>query len=71
MGVTNLNERAKFAVALLEGKALTWWRGMIEPAGSAYRLDTIEWPELCTLLDNEFEDIDRELKLRRKIQNLR
>ena len=27
VGITNDNDRAKYAVGLLEGKALTWWRG--------------------------------------------
>ena len=67
MGVTNDNLQAKYAVALLEGKALTWWRGM---AGE-HSLDSLSWRDLCTYLEDEFQDIDRKLKLRRQIQGLR
>ena len=67
LGVTSGNMRAKYAVVLFEGKALTWWRGM---AGT-YTLDTLSWSDLCTLLEAEFQDIDREMKLRRRIQGLR
>ena len=59
--------RAKYAVSLLEGKALTWWRGM----ASTYTLGTLSWSDLCALLEAEFQDIDREMKLRRRIQGLR
>ena len=58
--------RAKYAVALFEGKALTWWSGM---AGT-YTLDTLSWSDLCTLLEAEFQDIDREMKLHCRIQGL-
>ena len=67
LGVTNGNMRAKYSVALFEGKALTWWRGM---AGT-YTLDMLSWSDLCALLEAEFQDVDREMKLRRRIQGLR
>ena len=67
LGVTNGNMHAKYAVALFEGKALTWWRGM---AGT-YMLDTLSWSDFCALLEAEFQDIDREMKLRHRIQGLR
>ena len=50
----------------LKCKALTWWRGM---AGT-YTLDTLSWSDLCALLEAEFQDIDREMKLLRRIQGL-
>ena len=67
LGVTNGNMHAKFAVALFEGKALTWWHGM---AGT-YKLDMLSWSDLYALLEAEFQDIDCEMKLRHRIQGLR
>ena len=67
MGVNNENLRAKYAMALFEGKALTWWCSM---AGE-HALDTLSWRDLCTYLEDEFQDIDHELKLRQQIQGLR
>ena len=54
-------------MALLEGKALTWWRGL----ANEHDIHTLSWHELCDLLESEFQDIDREMKLRRRIQGLR
>ena len=50
VGVNNENLQAKYAVALFEGKALTWWRGM---AGD-HALDSLSWRDLCTYLEDEF-----------------
>ena len=66
LGVTSGNMHANYAVALFEGKVLTWWHGM---AGT-YTLDTLSWSDLCALLEAEFQDIDHEMKLRRRIQGL-
>ena len=50
MGVNNENLQVKYAVALFEGKALTWWRGM---AGD-HALDSLSQRDLCTYLEDEF-----------------
>ena len=50
MGVNNENLQAKYAVALFEGKALTWWHGM---AGE-HALDSLSWRNICTYLEDEF-----------------
>ena len=50
VGVNNENLQAKYAVALFEGKALTWWCGM---AGD-HALDSLSWRDLCTYLEDEF-----------------
>ena len=50
VGVNNENLQAKYAVALFEGKALTWWHGM---AGD-HALDSLSWRDLCTYLEDEF-----------------
>ena len=50
VGVNNENLRAKYAVALFEGKALTWWHSM---AGE-HALDSLSWRDLCTYLKDEF-----------------
>ena len=44
MDVNNDNLQAKYAVALFEGKALTWWHGM---AGE-HALDSLSLRVLCT-----------------------
>ena len=67
LGIISGNMHAKYAVALFEDKVLTWWRGM---AGT-YTLDMLSWSDLCALLEAEFQDIDREMKLRCRIQGLR
>ena len=50
MGVNNENLQDKYEIALFEGKALTWWRGM---AGE-HALDSLSWWDLCTCLEDEF-----------------
>ena len=50
MGVNNENLQAKYAVALFEGKALTWWHGMADD----HALDSLSWRDLCTYLEDEF-----------------
>ena len=63
LGVTSGNMHARYAMALFEGKALTWWCGMT----GTYTLDTLSWSDLCTLLEAEFQVIDCEMKLRCRI----
>ena len=67
MGVNNDDLQAKYAVTMFEGKALTWWCGM---AGE-HALDFLSWRDLCTYLEDDFQDIDCELKLHWQIQGLR
>ena len=61
--VNNENLQTKYAVALFEGKVITWWRGM---AGE-HDLDTLSWRDLCTCLEDEFQDIYDKLKLHQQI----
>ena len=63
------NDKAKYVVSLLEGKAQTWWRNFSQTAsGDLTRMD---FEELEINLIEQFQDVDRELKLRRKLKNLR
>ena len=48
LGATDDNLHAKYAVALFEGKALTWWRGM----SGEHTLDSLTWRDLCTFLED-------------------
>ena len=61
----NPNERAKFAVTLLEGRALTWWRGWSQTTAGDPNMVDLE--DLFAELTSQFNDIDREMKLRRKL----
>ena len=67
VGANYENLWAKYVVALFEGEALTWWCGM---AGE-HALDILSWRDLCTYLEDEFQDIDCKLKLCQQIQGLR
>ena len=68
-GFQSENDKAKYVVSLLEGKAQTWWRGFSQTAsGDLTRLD---FEDLEEYLVEQFEDVDRELKLRRKLKNLK
>ena len=49
MGVNNENLQAKYAVALFEGKALTYWRNM----AADHALNSLSWRDLYTYLDDE------------------
>ena len=50
MNIRSENDRAKYAVGLFEGKALTWWRGF--SVTSAGRLDTIQFTDLVEELEH-------------------
>ena len=67
LGVTDDKLRAKYAVALFEGNALTWWCGM----SGDHTLDSLTCHDLCTFLEDKLQDIDHEMKLRMRIQELR
>ena len=67
-GFTSENAKAKYVVSLLEGKALTWWRSFSQTASGD--LTTLDFVDLETNLKEQFEDVDRELKLRRKLKSL-
>lgn len=53
-----------FAVGFLEGKALTWWRGQCATVDDPFN---VSFEGFESILSVEFTDVDRELKLRRKL----
>ena len=60
-------DMVKLAVSRLEKDAFTWWR-QLTARGGAYELGTLEWQDFKGELVDAFSDVDRELKLRRKLQ---
>jgi Retrotransposon gag protein len=72
MEIVNVDEETdwvKYAVTLLTGKALTWWRGVAN--SPFYQLGVIDWDDFEKALKDQFSDVDRELRLRRKLHALR
>ena len=69
VGLLDPREQAKFTVTRLVGRALTWWRQYCIKPGCS--LGEIACDELLDSLKLEFQDIDREMKLRRKLANLK
>lgn len=72
--VTDQQDLVRLAVSRLEKDALTWWRAYfaahehaLEP-GHQYALT---WDDFKDCIAEAFEDVDRELKLRRKLSTLR
>ena len=60
-GLSNSNDKARFAVSLFEGKSLVWWMDWSRTtAGSIANLD---YDDLMTELDHQFCDVDRERRL--------
>ncbi len=59
----------RFVVSYLRDDALTWWRSYSQDSLSIF--DNISLDELLTALEEHFSDIDREMKLRAKLFNMR
>lgn len=69
MNITVQEEMAKFAVTKLDGDALTWWRRQCRLPG--WDLGTVKYKHLVKGLNDAFEDVDRLLRLRRKLNTMR
>ncbi len=68
VGLGNDGKACRFLVSYLKGDALTWWRSF-----SAHRPDVFSQLTLDVLIDaleEQFQDIDRDLKLRDKLLKL-
>jgi hypothetical protein len=59
-------DKLKFAVNLLSGRALTWWRHHIQTSATTINTFT----ELRDALYKEFVDVDHINKLRDSLDNL-
>ena len=69
LGVTDETDWVKYGVTLLSAKALTWWHGVADNA--FYKLGVIYFDDWSDALRKQFTDVDRELRLRRKLHNLK
>lgn len=67
LGVTDETDWVKYCVTLLSGKALTWWLGVADNA--LFKLGVIDFDDWSDALRKQFTDVDRELRLRRKLLN--
>ncbi len=54
-GVSDPVEKTKFAITLLEGRALAWWRST-----SVGGQNTLDWPAFVLALRTHFKDTDSE-----------
>ena len=70
VGLARPTDMVRLAVSRLEGDAFTWWRQLAHRGGD-HELGTLEWSEFKTELVDAFVDVDRELKLCRKLASLR
>lgn len=69
VNLTDGTDMVAFAASLLSGRALTWWRSVIS-AGTCM-LGVTSWLEFCQRIRDEFVDVDAELRLRRRLANLK
>ena len=62
-------KKMQVGASLLEGKALTWWR--TECAKDSTALTSWSLVDLVSGLEQAFSDVDREKKLRDRLQQLK
>ena len=60
----------KLAMSRLEKNAYTWWR-QLNNHGVDYNLGHLGWQDFKSELANAFNDVDHELKLSHKLQQLK
>ena len=63
------SDRVKLAVSRLEKDALTWWRQYVVANPAA--LTALDWDDFRSAIEAAFDDVDKELKLRRRLVGLR
>ena len=66
VGICSPTDMVKLAVSRLEKDAFVWWC-QISAKGDEYQLGHLGWSDFKDELSIAFADIDRELKLRRKL----
>ncbi len=69
MGLGTGNNACRFFVSYLRGDALTWWRSFSRDDLRTF--DNITLDVLVSELESQFSDIDRDMKLRARLFNLR
>ena len=60
--------KVKLAVSRLEKDDLTWWRQYVSQHNNA--LANLDWDTFKNKIGSAFEDIDKELRLRKRLKNL-
>ena len=61
-GVNDEFEKTKFAVTLMDGRALAWWRSLV--SGGFNNNHAVEWPMFVNALRVHFKDTDSEYHMR-------
>ena len=66
------DDKVKLAVSRLEKDALTWWRqyDAQHTTQDATALANLDWDTFKDEIGSAFEDIDKELKLRKRLKHL-
>ena len=68
-GLTDDVHRCQFAVTLLRGRALTWWRTWCDRLSNL--ASHLTFNTFCTKLEKAFRDVDHVDRLRRRLASLR
>ncbi len=68
-GLTDDIHRCQFAVTLLRGRALTWWRTWCDRLPNL--ASHLTFTTFCTELEKAFRDVDHVDRLRRRLASLR
>lgn len=69
VGLGDGDRACRFFVSFLRGDALTWWRSYSRDDLRAF--DNLTLDVLVDAVQQQFSDIDRDMKLRAKLFNLR
>ncbi len=69
MGLGTGDRACRFFVSFLRGDALTWWRSFSKDSLRAF--DDLTLDVLVDAIESQFSDIDRDMKLRARLFNLR
>ena len=69
MNITDATDKVKVGVTLLSGRALTWWRS--KASLPPFELRILEWTDFVDELETSFSDVDKVLKLRKRLQSLK
>ena len=67
-GVSDGFEKAHFAVMLLEGRALSWWRSVVN---TNLLHQTPSWYDFVIELQKHFKDTDHEFQMRQRLASLK
>ena len=62
-------QRCQYAVTLLRGRALTWWRTWCDRLQNLS--STLDYNTFCSELETAFRDVDHVDRLRRKLTQLK